>query len=66
MAGLGVAFISAHTIELELNRLVILDVEGMPVHRQWFLVSRMDRSLSHALAAFQDYVINHAADHVPK
>ena len=40
MAGLGIAFISAHTIasEVEAGRLVILDVVGMPIRRQWFAV----------------------------
>jgi LysR family transcriptional regulator, low CO2-responsive transcriptional regulator len=68
MAGLGVAFLSAHTIELELElrRLVMLDVEGLPVHRQWFLVSRSDRALSHALAAFQDFVVARCGDYLPK
>jgi LysR family transcriptional regulator, low CO2-responsive transcriptional regulator len=58
MAGLGIAFISAHTIEqeIELERLVILDVVGLPVHRQWFSVSRSDRKLSHALGAFQEFL----------
>jgi LysR family transcriptional regulator, low CO2-responsive transcriptional regulator len=67
MAGLGVAFISAHTIELErdLRKLVVLDVEGMPVHRQWFLVSRQDRALSHALEAFQSFVVSGAARYLP-
>jgi DNA-binding transcriptional LysR family regulator len=63
MAGLGIAFLSSHTIELELEleRLVVLDVEGMPVHRQWFLVSREDRPLSHALHAFQSFVVSETA-----
>lgn len=68
MAGLGVAFISAHTIELELelSRLAILDVVGMPVHRQWFLVSRSDRALSHALGAFQGFVMGPGSKLMPK
>lgn len=39
MAGLGVAFISAHTVaaEIESGRLVVLDVKGFPIVRQWFL-----------------------------
>ena len=68
MAGLGVAFISAHTIELELelSRLAILDVVGMPVHRQWFLVSRSDRALSHALGAFQGFMLEPGSKLMPK
>jgi DNA-binding transcriptional LysR family regulator len=67
MAGLGVAFISAHTIEqeLQLKRLVILDVLGMPIRRQWFTVSRSDRSLSPAMAAFNDFLRNEGIRHLP-
>ncbi len=68
MAGLGIAFISAHTIEqeIELGRLVILDVVGLPIHRQWFAVSRSDRNLSHALAAFQDFLTQQGPLHLPQ
>lgn len=67
MAGLGIAFISAHVIELELelHRLAILDVEGTPVHRQWFLVRRSDRTLAHALATFQDFLASRGTDFLP-
>jgi LysR family transcriptional regulator, low CO2-responsive transcriptional regulator len=67
MAGLGIAFISAHTIEqeVEFGRLVLLDVVGLPVHRQWFAVSRSDRKLSHALAAFQDFLTARGPQHLP-
>ena len=42
MAGLGLSLISAHTIDAELNagRLAVLDVVGLPIVRQWFLVRR--------------------------
>jgi LysR family transcriptional regulator, low CO2-responsive transcriptional regulator len=68
MAGLGIAFISAHTIEqeIELGRLVILDVVGLPVHRQWFAVSRSDRKLSHALAAFQEFLTAQGPRYLPE
>lgn len=68
MAGLGVAFISAHVIELEmeLHRLVILDVVGLPIHRQWFLVSRSDRTLAHALATFQDFLVARGTEFLPQ
>lgn len=58
MAGLGVAFISAHTIaaEVEGGRLVVLDVEGMPIRRHWFSVSRAERSLTPAMEAFTDFL----------
>lgn len=68
MAGLGIAFISAHTIEqeMELGRLVILDAVGLPVHRQWFAVSRSDRKLSHALAAFQSFLTAQGPNYLPQ
>ena len=58
MAGLGVALISAHTIalEVELGLIVILDVVGTPLRRQWFSVSRADRMMSPPMAAFRDFV----------
>jgi DNA-binding transcriptional LysR family regulator len=58
MAGLGIALISAHTIalEVELGRMVVLDVEGMPIRRQWFLVSRADHVLTPAMSAFEDFL----------
>jgi DNA-binding transcriptional LysR family regulator len=67
MAGLGIAFISAHTIEqeLQLRRLVILDVQGMPILRQWFSVSRLDRSLSPAMLAFNDFLVADGSRHLP-
>lgn len=67
MAGLGIAFISAHVIklELELRQLAILDVVGTPVHRQWFLVRRADRALAYALATFQDFLVERSSDFLP-
>ncbi|HWK66235.1 MAG TPA: LysR substrate-binding domain-containing protein [Rhizobiaceae bacterium] len=67
MAGLGIAFISAHTIasEVEAGRLVILDVVGMPIRRQWFGVMRTDRTTSPAMAAFHDFLMRKGAMHLP-
>jgi len=46
IAGLGIAFISAHTVATELDerRLVTLDVQGLPVVRQWFVLPARTRS----------------------
>ncbi len=67
MAGLGIAFISAHAIatEVELGRLVILDAIDTPVSRQWFLVSRSDRSQSPAMNAFRDFVARRGSEFLP-
>ncbi len=67
MAGLGVAFISAHTIaiEVEMGRLVVLDVIDTPVRRQWFAVNMLDRSPSPAMAAFGDFIARRGAEFLP-
>jgi DNA-binding transcriptional LysR family regulator len=64
MAGMGVSFISRHTIELELqtNRLVVLDVRGTPVIRQWHVAHLAKKRLSPTAAAFKDFVLAHARD----
>jgi LysR family transcriptional regulator, low CO2-responsive transcriptional regulator len=67
MAGLGIAFISAHTIEAEVasGRLAVLDVEGMPIRRQWFAVTRSDRSETPAMAAFTQFLAAKGAQYLP-
>lgn len=67
MAGLGIAFLSAHTIEqeLQLGRLVILDVIGMPIRRQWFSVVRADRTPSPAMQAFGEFLAHDGASYLP-
>ncbi len=67
IAGLGIAFISAHTVEQELNlgKLVILDVAGMPIRRQWFSVSRADRQETPVMAAFNRFLIRQGPSLLP-
>jgi LysR family transcriptional regulator, low CO2-responsive transcriptional regulator len=68
MAGLGIALISAHTVAPESRdgRLVILDVVGLPVMRQWFVVRRGDRELMPASQALWDFLVNSGADFLPQ
>lgn len=58
-AGLGLAVVSAHTIELELEtgRLVTLDVEGFPLLKKWFMVHRRGKRLSPSAQAFHDFLL---------
>src|SRR5262245_31850932 len=67
MAGLGIAFISAHTIasEVESGWFIILDVCGMPIRRQWFAVMRTDRAISPAMATFHDFLMRKGAMYLP-
>ena len=66
VAGLGIGFISKHILGLELSagRLAVLNVEGTPVMRRWFLVRQKGKCLSPALAAFWDFVIKFAPDYL--
>jgi hypothetical protein len=59
VAGLGISFISLHTLGLELSagRLCILKVEGTPVMRRWHIVRHRSKHLTPALAAFWDFVV---------
>jgi DNA-binding transcriptional LysR family regulator len=61
-AGLGIALISrvALDMELETNRLTILDVEGFPIMRQWRLVHLKDKYLSPTVHAFKAFVLENA------
>jgi LysR family transcriptional regulator for metE and metH len=59
IAGLGIAFISAHTIasEIEDGRLVVLDVVGLPEVRQWFVVRPSAKRLMPAAGALRDFLV---------
>jgi DNA-binding transcriptional LysR family regulator len=67
LAGLGIAFLSAHTIELEVQtgRLVILDVVGLPAMRQWYVVHVADRRLSLAARALHTFLLGDGAAFLP-
>jgi len=68
VAGLGISFISQHTLGLEASagRLVVLPVEGMPVMRRWFLVRHKSKRLTPALGAFWDFVLEFAPDYLKR
>ncbi len=61
-AGLGLGIVSLHTVglELEMKRLVILNVEAFPIERQWYVVHRQGKRLSRAAQVFKDYVLDEA------
>ncbi|MGA2343413.1 MAG: LysR substrate-binding domain-containing protein [Steroidobacteraceae bacterium] len=59
MAGMGVSFISRHTIDLELQtgRLAVLDVIGTPVMREWHVAHLAKKRLSPTATAFKQFVL---------
>ncbi|MDP2006279.1 MAG: LysR substrate-binding domain-containing protein [Rubrivivax sp.] len=63
IAGLGLSFLSLHTIGLELQtgRLKVLDIAGTPVMRTWNVVHLGSKVLSPAAEAFRYYVIEQGA-----
>lgn len=67
MAGLGIALISGHTVAIELadGRLSALDVVGLPIKREWFVVHRADRTMSTAAGAFLDFLRARGAEFLP-
>lgn len=68
IAGLGIAFISAHTVATELDerRLVTLDVDGLPVVRQWFALSRRDKVLMPPARAMLEFLGAKGAQFLPR
>lgn len=63
MAGMGISFISTHTVGLELaaGKLVILNVAGMPLVRDWFVIHLRDKRLSPIAAAFRSFLLERGA-----
>ena len=62
MAGMGISFLSMHTMGLELSAGVIkvLDVEGLPLMRRWHIVNMRAKLLSPAAEAFRYFVLEKA------
>jgi DNA-binding transcriptional LysR family regulator len=58
-AGLGIGFLSAHAVrnEVEQGTLVIVDVQGFPVMRLWYVVRRSERQLPRIAQAFEGFLV---------
>jgi LysR family transcriptional regulator, low CO2-responsive transcriptional regulator len=63
MAGMGIALLSLHTIglESEAKRLIVLDVESLPVMRRWYIAHRSGKRLSPAAIAFRQFLLEEGA-----
>jgi DNA-binding transcriptional LysR family regulator len=59
IAGMGLAFVSLHTVALELSvgQLVLLDVAGLPLVRRWHIVNVQGKTLSPAAESFRYFVM---------
>lgn len=56
--GLGVSVLSAHTLALEksVNELIVLDVEGFPIRRQWYVAYSNGKQLSVVARTFLEFL----------
>jgi DNA-binding transcriptional LysR family regulator len=63
IAGMGISFLSAHTISLELQAgsLVVLDVQGFPLMLNWYMVHRRNKNLPPVAQAFRKFLISDGA-----
>ena len=63
IAGMGISFLSLHTVGLELSskRLIALDIAGLPVMRNWFVIHRVQKRLSPLAQEFKTFLLNDGA-----
>jgi LysR family transcriptional regulator, low CO2-responsive transcriptional regulator len=66
MAGLGLSFLSLHTMGLELRSglLQVLNIQGAPVMRVWNVVHLASKLLSPAAEAFRYFMLEHGEAHL--
>jgi LysR family transcriptional regulator, low CO2-responsive transcriptional regulator len=66
MAGMGLSFLSLHTMGLEVRSglLHVLDIEGTPVMRTWNIVRLQSKVLSPAAEAFRYFIIERGETHL--
>ena len=59
IANMGIAFLSAHTVGLELQtgKLAVLDIEGFPVMLNWYVVHRKNKRLPPVALAFKHFLM---------
>lgn len=67
MAGLGIAFISGHTIEQEsqAGRIAILDVVDTPIRRHWYLIRNASRAATPAIDALGEFLMEKGLSLMP-
>jgi DNA-binding transcriptional LysR family regulator len=58
VGGLGISVLSRHTLVLDMpaERLVLLDVEGFPIERHWYVAYPKGKQLSVVAHTFLDYL----------
>ena len=66
IAGMGISFLSLHTVGLEVRNglIALIDVDATPVMRNWQVVRLQSKLLSPAAEAFRTYIIEHGEEHL--
>ena len=68
IAGIGLGFLSAHTIgrELTAGSLVVLEVEGFPLMLNWYVVHRREKRLPPVARAFREFLLSEGAARIAR
>jgi DNA-binding transcriptional LysR family regulator len=63
IAGMGISFLSAHTVsrELRAGSLAVLDVHGFPLMLNWYVVHRRNKRLPPVAQAFRQFLLAEGA-----
>jgi DNA-binding transcriptional LysR family regulator len=63
LAGMGISFLSGHTMgrELEMKQLVVLDVVGFPLMLKWYVVHLRQKVLAPVAVAFKAFLLERGA-----
>ena len=64
MAGMGISFLSAHTVskELQAKSLCLIRAQGFPLMLNWYVVHRRHKLLPPVAQAFRDFLLSDGAD----
>ncbi|HEX8601066.1 MAG TPA: LysR family transcriptional regulator [Pseudoduganella sp.] len=66
IAGIGLGFLSAHTIgrEVAAGSLVVLEAECFPLMLHWYVVHRREKRLPPVATAFRQFLLDDGADYI--
>ena len=68
MSGMGISFLSLHSIGMELRTSMIgvPDLEGLPLVRRWHVVNTSSKMLSPSAEAFRYFVLEHGETYLAR
>jgi DNA-binding transcriptional LysR family regulator len=68
MAGMGISFLSLHTIGIELKAglIAVADIEDLPLAKRWYIVNTLSKTLSPAAEAFRYFMLEEAESYLAR